>query len=69
MSLERQKSSFYRLKDLVDRDYSFEDKDDARNFFTKMTNLYRNLHYSQVGSTDQEAYVRQVAELADQYTA
>lgn len=69
MSLERQKTSFYRLKDLVDRDYSFEDKDDARNFFMKMTNLYRNLHYSQAGSSDHEAYVRQVAELADEYTA
>jgi V/A-type H+-transporting ATPase subunit A len=68
MSLERQKTSFYRLKDLVDRDYSFEGKDDARTFFTKITNLYRNLHYSRPGSTDCEAYARQIAELADQYS-
>ena len=69
MSLERQKTSFYRLKDLVDRDYAFDDKDAARDFFTKLTNLYRNLHYSQPDTTDHDEYVRAIAELADAHAA
>ena len=46
MSLERQKKSFGLLADLVERDYRFADKDQARDAFTKLTAAYRNLNYT-----------------------
>jgi V/A-type H+-transporting ATPase subunit A len=69
MPLERQRTSFYRLKDLVDRSYRFEGKDAARDFFARLTSLYRNLHYSRPGSNDYQGYVDAIAELADGHTA
>ncbi|MCA1766075.1 MAG: V-type ATP synthase subunit A [Desulfobulbaceae bacterium] len=63
-SPERQQENFLRLKRLVDYDYSFENKEEARNFFTRLTGIFRNLNYSARGSRDYEKYARELDELA-----
>ncbi|MFO7607367.1 MAG: V-type ATP synthase subunit A [Desulfurivibrionaceae bacterium] len=63
-SPERQQENFLRLKRLVDYDYGFENKEEARGFFTRLTGIFRNLNYSARGSQDYEKYGRELDELA-----
>jgi V/A-type H+-transporting ATPase subunit A len=67
MSRERQVESFRFLKDLIDSDYDFTDRDEARNFFTKVTSLYKNWNYSAPDSPDYERYRSEITQLADQH--
>ena len=46
MSSERQMESFQFLTDIIDREFVFKGKDEAREFFTKLTGLYKNWNYS-----------------------
>ncbi len=50
--LERQKARFEMVHAAATRSYAFEDKEAARRFFTKLTELYRNLNYAAPGSPD-----------------
>lgn len=56
MPRERQLESLRMIKQLIDRDYDFQDRDEARVFFTKVTGLYKNWNYSAPGSTDYQRY-------------
>ncbi len=67
MSRERQLESFHLLKGLIDADYDFKDKDEARGFFTEVTSLYKNWNYSAPGSTDFDRYRNEIVELAAQH--
>lgn len=66
--LERQRESFRLLKSLVERDYRFADRDQARDFFTRVTGLYKNWNYSRVDSADYRRYRQEIDELAAQYS-
>lgn len=63
-SPERQEENFLRLKHLIDYDYDFKDKEEARSFFTKLTGIFKNLNYSAWGSQDYAKYARELEELA-----
>jgi V/A-type H+-transporting ATPase subunit A len=67
--LERQKETFALLYDLVTRDYRLDDKEQVREFFTRLTGLFKNLNYAATGSTDYADYLTQIGELADSVTA
>ena len=67
MSRERQLESFHLLKGLIDADYDFKDKDEARGFFTEITNIYKNWNYSAPGSTDFDRYRKEIVDLAAQH--
>jgi V/A-type H+-transporting ATPase subunit A len=69
MSRERQVESFRFLKDLIDSDYDFTDRDAARDFFTKVTSLYKNWNYSAPDSPGYERYRSEITGLADQHRA
>lgn len=64
MSRERQVESFDLLRSLIDREYPFADKDVAREYFTKLTSLYKNLNYSSPDSSDFARYREEIRELA-----
>lgn len=64
MSRERQKVSFELLTSLIDADYDFPNKDVVRDFFTRLTGLYKNLNYAAEGSPEYERYEAQIRELA-----
>jgi len=67
MPRERQSESFHFLKDLIDSEYDFADRDQARDFFTQLTSLYKNWNYSAPDSADYERYRSEMTQLADQH--
>ena len=69
MSLERQQKSFQLLKRLIEAEYRFKDKDEARDYFTRITGAYKNLNYSPEESSDYERYRQEIEELAANYAA
>lgn len=66
--LERQVESFDLLLDLLHRDYHFADKDAAREFFTRLTGLVRNLNYAPRDSDDYTEHRTRILELAEAHT-
>ena len=67
MPRDRQKESFERLRGLIDSDYHFKDKDEARDFFTRLTALYKNLNYSPVDSSEHRQYRQDIECLASPF--
>jgi V/A-type H+-transporting ATPase subunit A len=68
MPRTRQVESFNLLKKLVTQDYRFKDKDEAREFFTRLTSLYKNFNYSAPETPDYARYLQEIQELTAQYT-
>ena len=64
MPLDRQLESFQLVKKLTQQVYRFEDKDSARQMFTQITGLYKNLNYSPRSSPEYERYTREIEALA-----
>ncbi len=64
---ERQMESFTLLKGLIDSEFEFQGKEEARTFFTRLTNLYKNWNYSAPDSPDFNRYRQEIIDLADQY--
>ena len=63
--LERQKLCFNKVYDLVKRDYSFTDKNAARDYFIRLTGLFKNFNYAAPNTPDYESLLRQIDEHAD----
>jgi len=61
--IERQKASFLLCKRLIDRDYTFDSNNDVRDFFTRLTGLFKNLNYAEFNSAEYHKYVQQIDEL------
>jgi V/A-type H+-transporting ATPase subunit A len=59
----RQQESFELVRGLIQRDYPFEDKEEARRFFTQLTGLFKNLNYAASGSPEYAGYRAQIDEL------
>ena len=64
VSMERQQESFHLLKRLIEASYRFKDKDEAREFFTRITGAYKNLNYSPENSADHKTYQEEIEKLA-----
>lgn len=64
-ALERQKTSFELIYGLLSRDYSFTSKESARDYFTRLTGLFKNLNYSAKSGPDYPRYLQQILELSD----
>ena len=64
MPLARQRRSFGRVVRLVRREYAFSDREQAREFFTRLMALYRNLNYSEETSPDHARYEGEIEALA-----
>lgn len=62
--IQRQKDSFRKIVELVGMDYQFADKDQAREYFTKLTGLFKNLNYARSGSTEYADFLQQIEQLA-----
>jgi len=61
--IERQLESFGLVRSLIQRDYPFKDKEEARQFFTKLSALFKNLNYSASNTEEYKSYRSQVDEL------
>jgi len=60
MSRDRQVHSFYFVKEIIDREYKFADKEEAREFFTRLTGLYKNYNYTGQDSPQYQDYEKQI---------
>ncbi len=67
MPLERQQESLELLWDLVRADYAFDDKAAARDYFTRLIRLYRNLNFTPQDSEHKRQYAAEIRALRDQY--
>ena len=67
MSRERQGDSFRFLKSLMDTNFDFNDRNTARDFFTRLTSLYKNWNYSPPESQDYQRYRDEMEALAQQH--
>jgi V/A-type H+-transporting ATPase subunit A len=67
MPLDRQQESFALVQRFTERDYSFDDKEQAREFFTRVTNALKNLNYSEHGGGPYREFLAQVEELVGEY--
>ncbi len=63
ISQERQKQTFELVRRLIQRDYPFKNKDEARKFFTQLTGSLKNLNYAPQGSPDHAKYLAQIDDL------
>ncbi|MCZ6654427.1 MAG: V-type ATP synthase subunit A, partial [Planctomycetota bacterium] len=62
--LERQKLTFDKVYGLVTREYDFKDKKAVRDYFTRLTGLFKNFNYAAEESPDYGDLLRQIDELA-----
>ncbi len=67
MSPRRQQESFELVRRFTARDYRFEDKEQVREYFTRLTGLFKNLNYSEHGSEPYRAFLAQIEAMADEY--
>jgi V/A-type H+/Na+-transporting ATPase subunit A len=67
VSLERQQESFRFLKSLLHRDYTFRNNDEVREFFIRLTSLYKNWNYSAPDAPDYQRYRQEMEQLAGEH--
>lgn len=60
---ERQKALFDRVYAAATRPYAFKDKAAARDYFTKLSGLYKNLNYAAAGSNDFQRIAKSIEDL------
>jgi V/A-type H+/Na+-transporting ATPase subunit A len=60
---ERQKALFHSVYAAATRSYAFKDKAAARDHFTKLSGLYKNLNYAAEGSNDFQRIAAAIEEL------
>src|SRR5271165_5895567 len=63
--LPRQKRTFDLVFDLLNRPYQFKDKSAIRDYFVRLTGLFKNLNYSQEESSQYKEFLSKIQELAD----
>jgi V/A-type H+-transporting ATPase subunit A len=65
MPLERQKTSFALVKEIIETHYAIDDRDEARDFFTRLISLYKNFNYSPEDSAEYSRYLKEIKEMVD----
>ena len=65
--MARQQFNFNMIVDIARRELRFSDKKDARDFFVKLTSLFKNLNYAHYESSEYKEYVAKIEELRDQF--
>jgi V/A-type H+-transporting ATPase subunit A len=63
-SLERQRLCLDKVYELVERSYAFSDKDQALDYFTRFTGLFKNFNYARPDSPDYHRYLNEIDALA-----
>jgi V/A-type H+-transporting ATPase subunit A len=60
---ERQRETLLLVKRLIHREYPFGNKDQVRDYFTRLIGLFKNLNYSARDSDDYAKFLAQIEEL------
>lgn len=61
---ERQQFSFNTVYALLHREYRFETKEQIRDYFTRLTGLYKNFNYAATDSPEYRNLLQQIEQLA-----
>ncbi len=61
--IERQKEAFALLQRLIGREYPFQSKEQAREYFTRLTGLVKNLNYAPSDSDDYRRLLGEIEQL------
>ena len=62
--LERQRVAFAKVYALVMRDYGFSDRPAVREYFTRLTGLFKNLNYAETESPEYKRLLHEIDALA-----
>lgn len=58
--IARQQENFIRIQALLHAPYQFKDQDQARDYFTRLTGLYKNLNYAPYLSKEYQALIEKI---------
>lgn len=61
--IERQKEAFALLQRLIGREYHFKDKEQVRDYFTRLTGLVKNLNYAPSNSHDYRRLIGEIEQV------
>jgi V/A-type H+-transporting ATPase subunit A len=61
--MSRQVEMFSLCLTIIERDYAFRDKEEARTYFLKLTGLFKNLNTSPTGSEGYQRFLREIREM------
>ena len=67
--LVRQQEVFELVVSLIRQTYNFENKDQIRDYFMKITGMFKNMHYAHFQSPEYNSYMEKIQELRSQYAA
>jgi V/A-type H+-transporting ATPase subunit A len=67
--LERQRDLLGLLESVVARRYAFDSRDQAREVFTQLAGLFKNLNYSAAGSSQHAQYAAEIEALTQAHRA
>jgi hypothetical protein len=62
---DRQRLAFTRVHALVSRDYAFADKAAVRDYFTRLTGLFKNFNYAAADSPEYQRLLQDIDALAE----
>ena len=65
--MDRQRFCFNLIASIAHNELNFADKTEAREFFMKLTGLFKNLNYAHYESNEYKEYVVKIQELRDQF--
>ena len=57
--------TFELVFDLVNRSYQFPDKSAIRDYFVRLTGLFKNLNYAEEEASEHKELLKKIQELAD----
>lgn len=67
--LKRQKENFELVVSLICQQYRFADKEEVRDYFMKLTGLFKNMHYAHFESPEYNSYMSRIQELRAQFAS
>ncbi len=65
--INRQQENFDLVVSLIRQQYNFSDKEEVRDYFIKLTGLFKNMHYAHHGSPEYNNYMSRIQELRSQH--
>jgi V/A-type H+-transporting ATPase subunit A len=65
--IERQQENFKRIKTLISACYKFTDQDQVREYFTRLTGLFKNLNYAPHNTKEYTSLAAKIDALRQQY--
>ncbi len=65
--INRQQENFELVVSLIRQEYNFSDKEEVRDYFIKLTGLFKNLHYAHYASPEYSNYMSRIQELRGQF--